>query len=173
LFLIEDAAASDAKKNAKLEDVVYSIASYGDLYINNETGIGVTVTTGGTYYQIGTTDWTVGTVKGGNYITGDTTGDLISGQSAAGTYEYSWDLGFGGDTNEIYHAALHIDGVIQSNTIQSRKLGAAPGDRGNFGADGIITLAAGEKVDLRLTAVTNGSTATVFHAQLFLKRIDK
>ena len=158
--------------NSSVGGTIAATSVYGNLYINNEGGLGVAITTGGTYVPINGTSWTVGTVKGANYLTGATNGDLTCGTFGAGVYEANWQTTFGGDTNQVYHAALFKDGVIIASTTSARKLPAAPADQGSMSGFGLVTLASGNVVDLRITSVSDTTNATIYHAKVVLKRIE-
>jgi hypothetical protein len=130
------------------EEVVYA-----DWY-EDSTGTGGTnlnMPSGDTWYTYVSTSSSGGDHTHGN-LTTDASGITINDAHYAGAYSASYSVTFAGSINTVFYVGLFVDGVLQANTVAGRKIGAAAGDVGNLGSQGIISVGANERVELRVKA---------------------
>lgn len=147
------------------------VASYGELYEDNDSGTAITVTTGGTYY--GWQSATQGEVAGSGYVTSDvadgTADHLTIGASGGGIHLCSLNLSFTGSVSETFTGYLFNSGVathigfdwefpITATTVSAS-------------ASGILDLSSADELSFRVTAVGSAKTFTVYRCQLTTHRI--
>ena len=138
--------------------------AYGQLY-ENGAGTVINITTGGTFVQ-----WVSSTAGLSNLVTLSTATDNITiDTGGGGVYLVGFQVSYAGSNNEIYHWAIFVEGI--ENVVVSSERKISPGDQGSQSGVGLIALAATDVVDLRVTSVSNGTTATVDHAQLTITRV--
>ncbi len=143
-------------------------ASYGELYEDNDTGSGITITTAGTYYQWVTT--TVGETSGAGYVVGSAaTDNLTIGVNGGGKYLMNYSVSFENTNNRTTIFTIAINGTTQA---ASKSESISDGDAENFSGTGIYTLANGDTVDLRATSNNNGDVVTIYRANLSITRIE-
>lgn len=81
----------------------------------------------------------------------NTTPDAASGEitaDVAGKFSVDGSFSFSAANNKTFFISLFIDGVEQESVHLTRKIGTA-GDVGNAGFSGIVSLAAGQVLDVR------------------------
>lgn len=141
-------------------------AAFAGLY-EDSAGTAITITTGGTYYQ-----WVSSTVNTNSrgVIASAATDNLTIEAGAAGVYMVSFSLGY---TSSAASEKMHVH--VFKNTAQVDNIGAestlAAKTEGTVSGSGLMTLAAGDVLDLRVTAVSNGTIITVVHANLYVVKV--
>ncbi len=140
---------------------------YANLY-EDSAGTGITLTDLGVYYR-----WvssTVGESSGVDYAVASAATDNITiGVSGGGIYYLSLASSFRGSNNSNIHGAVFLGGVRQDGFEFHRKMGGA--DVGSASANGLLTLASTNVIDLRFSSDTDNTTVTVEHVNLTLVRI--
>lgn len=147
-------------------------AAYGSLYENNDTGSTITTTTAGTYYG-----WVTATAGGNNLTTLDTanaTADRITVDTGGGgVFFVAFSASFYNANNNVQtHIAVFKNGVIAPNLVGETTPVNANYEQ-NVPGNGILTLAAGDYIDLRITTNNNGEVVTLKHVSLTLHRISR
>lgn len=143
------------------------ISAYGELYEDNGS-TAITVTTAGTYYQ-----WTTTTVGTQLLNTGSTTNDNITIDTGGdGAYKIDVSTSFTATANSIISWAVFKNGTRLTNVTAQRKVSAA-GDVGSVSISGIVSLAATDTIDLRVTSNSNGDTVTPVYTNLSLMRMSR
>ena len=138
--------------------------AYGQLY-ENGAGSVINITTGGTFVQ-----WVSSTAGLSNLVTLSIASDNITiDTGGGGTYLVAFQVSYSGSNNEIYHWAVFAEGAEILNISSERKI--SPGDMGSQSGVGLVTLAATDVVDLRVTSISDATTATVDHVQLTITRV--
>ena len=138
--------------------------AYGQLY-ENGAGTVINITTGGTFVQ-----WVSSTAGLSNLTTPSIASDNITiDTGGGGVYLVGFQVSYSGSNNEVYHWAVFVEGAEVLNISSERKI--SPGDMGSQSGVGLVTLAATDVVDLRVTSVSDATTATVDHAQLTITRV--
>lgn len=143
---------------------------YGSLYEDNETGSAVTVTTAGTYYG-----WVTATADGFNMMTldvGSATADKMTVDAGGnGVFLVQFSISFYNTNNNVLtHFAVFKNGTRTANIIAEAEPTNANAEQ-NISASGIISLAVGDYIDLRVTADNNGEVITIKHCSLTATRI--
>ena len=138
--------------------------SYAELYENNPAGSTITVVVAGNFYQWVTT--TVGQSGPTDLaVPSAATDDITIGVNGAGLYGVMVISSFNGSNNAVAEVAVHVNGALQPNLQISRKLSAA-GDEGAVSISGLLVLAAGDVVDLRVSSDGAGDVVIIKHANL-------
>lgn len=145
-------------------------ASYAELYETGGTSA-ITVTTGGTYYQ-----WvssTAGTCAGAAFVTCSVASDDITiNASGAGVYFIAFSVSFSNDTiTDTTSWYIHKGGAIQTN-IGALTENPVIDQTYEAGSSGILTLAAADTIDLRVTSTTNEAIVTVNNVNLTIIRLE-
>ena len=140
---------------------------YAYLYENNVAGTNLVLTVAGTFYQ-----WvssTVGEESGIGYAVGSATSDNITiGVSGEGIYYVNVHTCFGGDNNSTIHGIVYKNGAATILQFH-RKLGGA--DQGSASTSGLLSLVAGDVLDLRYSSDGAATTMILHHIGLTLVRI--
>ena len=142
-----------------------AVTPYANIYSDDDT-IEVTLTTGGTYYQIGALDSAVST----SHFTTDTVNHNIQLLSEPGTYFVGFSASFKGTVSTTFHIAAFKNTAKLKNVAVERSIGTA-NQTGDTYAAGIVTLAVGDSLDIRASAVANTKTATFNHMSLTVFKI--
>ena len=139
--------------------------AYGELYEDNGS-TAITVTTAGTYYQ-----WASSTVGEYALVTPSaTTDDITIDAGGDGIYQVSIQVSFTGENNAIVSWAAFKNGSRLPNITCSRKLGTGT-DIGVVSMTGLVDLAEGDTIDLRVTSDNDADTVTPKYANLLLHRL--
>ena len=139
-------------------------AAYGELYEGDAASV-IDITTAGDYYQ-----WTTAIDGAYSLTTPSAATDNITIDTAgAGMYVINYNVSFEGTVNTTYHWHVFVDNVLAPNVGSARKIGASS-DVGSTAASGLIALAAGAVVDLRVTSTADATSVTVNHIDLDISR---
>ena len=139
--------------------------AYGALF-ENGGGTVINMATSGTYYQ-----WVSSTAGISNNTTPSAASDDITiGAAGAGVYQIGFSVSFSGSTNTTFHWAIFIDGSKKDELDLERKIGTSS-DIGVVASMALLTLSAGEVLNLRTAADGNTKTVTVNHVSLTLERV--
>ena len=140
--------------------------AYGNLY-EESAGSNITVTTAATYYK-----WATSTAGVYHLTTLSAANDNITVDSGGdGDYEVSFHVSFSSDNGgRLDKWAVFVDGVKQS-PISAATYVVTADQVTTMSATGLITLAAGQVVDLRVTSDADGDVITVTNAGLTVSRI--
>ena len=137
-----------------------SLASYAELHSMDDV-----IATGGDSVDIKMTDWEIGTYKN---TTPDTTGNII--MTMAGVYKVAWSASFSHSVvNTVCHVHPFKNSTHLDNIEAERKLGT-PGDVGNMGSVGLVTVAVGDTLTLRVSGNKSGNI-TVNHSNFTIVRL--
>lgn len=142
--------------------------AYGQLF-NDETGAAITVVNAGTYYLV--TGWTVGLA----HLTTPNalTSTITIGTKGNGVYLASVNVGaMNNGANRTAHIGLFVNNVEKTN-VDMEILFPTANAIGSMGSTGLVNLAEGDVVDLRVTSSTNGDVVTFNHASLTINRVGK
>ena len=140
--------------------------AYGQLYTDDTTD-NITITTAGTYYQ-----WMGSTAGLYHLTTLSVASDNITIDSGGdGVYRVSINISVTADSNNhLVHGALFVDGVKVPQVCTEVFLQNAA-EQSVISANGLVTLTAGQVLDLRMTGNTDGMVVTISHAQLTASRV--
>ena len=140
--------------------------SYAQIYIDATPGPALALTTAGTFYQVIT--YTSGEVFA-NTVNGGA-GTITVGADSAGVYSVQYSVSYTSSNQEIYHFSVFV-GAVQHNQCSLEDKAANASDVTNVSSSGIISLAAGDVVSLRVSAENNTRTITTNHVSLMIHRI--
>jgi len=140
--------------------------AYGELFEINEAGTTVNIPVAGTFVK-----WTTSSAGLGgpsDLIDVDAANDqLVVGANGGGVYEVIVSTSMEGNNNSLKEGAVFLNGVRQQQLEFNRHIGNNV-DEGAAGISGLITLVAGDVIDLRFTADGNGDTVVLFHVDIFI-----
>ena len=140
--------------------------AHGTLYLYDDTGSDVTVTTAGTYYQF--TDFTVGHTAGLAVASAAT--DAVTIQTGgAGHYDIAWTMCSDGTNAAEMEAAAFVNGNEIKACCAVRELGT-PSRLSAMSATCTTALADGDVIDLRVTSNGNGDSFSVHRLSLTVVR---
>ena len=138
--------------------------AYGSLY-ETTAGTVINIATGGTFSQ-----WVSSTAGLSNLTTPAVGTDNITiDAGGGGVYLIAFQVSYEGNSNEVYHWSVFVEGAERLEISSERKITA--NDQGSQSGMGFITLSATDVVDLRVTSTTDTKTATVEHVQLTITRV--
>jgi len=139
-------------------------AAYGELYEGDAASV-IDITTAGDYYQ-----WTTAIVGSYSLTTPSAATDNITiDATGAGLYVVNYNVSFEGTVNTVYHWHVFVNNNIAVNIGSMRKIGASS-DVGSTSASGLVALAAGDIVDLRVTSNSDTTSVTISHVDLDMSR---
>ena len=141
-------------------------STYGQIYIDATPGPTLALTTAGTFYQVIT--YTAGEFFGST-VNG-AAGTITVGPESAGVYSVQYSVSYTSSNQEIYHFSVFV-GAVQHNQCSLEDKAANASDVTNASSQGIISLAAGDVVSLRVSAENNTRTVTTNHVSLMLHRL--
>jgi hypothetical protein len=152
--------------------------AYAEMYFDNETPNQVTVVSADTYYAMTTagdggtiSPLTVGTQDAYSGATASgITGKITAGTLGAGTYLVHATVSANGPNNAKVHFAIRKNSTVQAQT-RSGVLMPGTTHRSVFTAKGLVTLAAGDTVDLVVTSDHNSDVVDIYHVNLTAVRI--
>ena len=81
----------------------------------------------------------------------------------------NYNVSFEGTVNTVYHWHVFVNNNIAVNIGSMRKIGASS-DVGSTSASGLVALAAGDIVDLRVTSNSDTTSVTISHVDLDMSR---
>ncbi|KKL48546.1 hypothetical protein LCGC14_2324410, partial [marine sediment metagenome] len=123
--------------------------AYGELFEINEAGTTVNIPVAGTFVK-----WTTSSAGLGgpsDLIDVDAANDqLVVGANGGGVYEVIVSTSMEGNNNSLKEGAVFLNGVRQQQLEFNRHIGNNV-DEGAAGISGLITLVAGDVIDLRFT----------------------
>ena len=88
----------------------------------------------------------------------------------SGKYKVDWNIAFNDGNNNIFEGAVFVNSTAQEQTIGLRKLGSV--DTGSMGGTGIILIAIGDIITLRIANMSNISNPEIDAANISLIRVD-
>ncbi|MHC4302715.1 MAG: hypothetical protein ACYS7Y_36105, partial [Planctomycetota bacterium] len=148
---------------------VYVIAddhsAVGEMYEDNDSGSGITITTSGTYY--GWVTASTGEVRGVTFAS-DATADKLT-VAHSGLYHVDGAVSFTGSIGSTFLGVVHVNGSPQVKVKFRRKIGTG-GDIGSASLSGVLDLSENDYVDLRFTADGNNKTITIYSANLSIAK---
>ena len=151
------------------KEYVDGLHKYGELYIDAGSTV-TTVTTAGTFYKI--TGYSVGLSSGTTPASGASSNITIATgttYSNAGVYNVSYSASFTGTANAVVQIAVFVNGTRQPKVNLTRKISAG-GDVGRAACSGLLSLAEGDVIDVRVTSDSNGDAITVVSSNLNITR---
>ena len=141
-------------------------SAYANLY-EDGAGSNITIATAGTYYK-----WVTSTA--GLYLlnTLSTANDNITVDTGGGgVYSVSFHASVATDHNlRLAHWAVFVDGVKQPQ-ISSEAYTTSAAQQLLISTTGLVTLASGQVVDLRVSGDHDGEVVTVYHAGISMNRV--
>ena len=163
-FSQRDPVLADWEKDNTIELIMVNwyegLASYAELHSMDDV-----IATGTDSTDKKLTDWTIGTYKN---TTPDTTGNVIF--TKAGVYFVFWSASF---THSVNNTICHIHPYKNSthlpNLAAQRKVGTAA-DVGSMGAMGLVTVAIGDTLTLRVSGNKSGNI-TLHHSNFSMVRL--
>jgi hypothetical protein len=141
-----------------------STRAYGELYVHD----GVTamvVTNAGTYYTLAPA-FTAGSSLGTTLATSSNSITVLK----KGMYQYNGSLSFSGTGNSTIECAAFTNGTEAINSDFKRKIGSG-GDVGSAAKAAMLNLNAGDYVQMKITADSNGDSITIQQANFSLRLI--
>lgn len=149
-------------------------SAYGEMYLDNATGLTVVVTTAGTYYRLNssaTVSLQTGTSKYVTYDVSNGHGEIIIQAGGAGVYSAHYTVSFASSAPNIEGISyIFINEIPQANCSTQTSVAVAS-KTGNTSKHCHITLAVGDKVSFRATTDTNGVTFTTKKLNIAIERI--
>lgn len=150
--------------------VMVATGTYGQIYVAD----GVTaqsIATGTTYSQV----TAFNTAQGVDGLSSDTTPAKASSKitaTRAGRYAVSFHMSFTcGTNNVVWTAAIFVNGTEQ-NAVHDRDKFAVGADVASMSAEGIVTVAANQDIDLRIRHDQGGSVSlTPIYASISIRRL--
>lgn len=140
-----------------------SYRSYGSVGYHNDTGLTVSISDQLNYFNV--TGGTAGVLHNCNF----TNDYLIVGET--GDYLVNWGLGFSGGANDLYEVTILIDGKEQNPCETHRKLGAG-GDQGSASSTCIVSLTAGEGVNIGIQNEDSTADPIIYAGGLTINKIN-
>lgn len=145
---------------------------HGEMYIENPATYEVLpMAVTPNYY--GLTSASEGYTTGSEYVRYEdnaTADRLVIGSQGAGTYLVTLSSSFGGNGNVKVGAAIHINGVLQNGLAFLNKLNST-GDVSSASLTGIVTLQAGDYLDVRFNSDTDNKNVYIYLLNLHISRI--
>lgn len=92
---------------------------------------------------------------------------FIIGTNGAGIYRAFLTASFSGDPNALVHGSVFVNGVRQTKLEFCREMGGA-GDTGSAAGSGLISLAVGDILDVRLVSDVNNKDVDFWHLVFIL-----
>ena len=134
---------------------------FGELFEINEAGTTINIPTGGTFVKWVTAS--AGLSAPDDLVRVDAANNqFVIGTNGGGIYQVTVGITMTGSNNSLKQAAVHVNGVRQQKIESNRQIAAAM-DEGFFEPQGLVRLVAGDIIDLRFTADSNGDTVIVYH----------
>jgi hypothetical protein len=97
-------------------------------------------------------------------------GTITVGAESAGVYSVQYSVSYTSSNQEIYHFSAFV-GAVQHNQCSLEDKAANASDVTNVSSNGIVNLAAGDVVSLRVSAQNNTRTVTTNHVSLMIHRL--
>jgi hypothetical protein len=146
---------------AGLNSQTHQVAStaFGELYEDNASGTGITITDATTDYP-----WVSTTVGESRNMTLSAATDNIT-IVEAGTYFVSAQISYAGSNSTIYTWSVHKNDSPLTGFRVMRTIGTGT-DIGSASISGIITMAVDDTLNLEVQTDGASKTATVYYAQL-------
>ena len=159
-------ASMDTDYLSKIYDSIIKFA-YGNLY-EDSVGTVITVTTAGTYYKWVSGD--AGDSRGVTLSAGGSTNNMTIKSGYAGEYGVSFACSYEASATDTVHWGIFKNGVKLEQASSQTKISNANSQL-NVDGLGLVSLSAGDVIDLRVTSSTNGTTITVNHVSLAIWKI--
>ena len=143
---------------------------YGELFEVNETGTAIAITTGGspsgTFYPWVTA--TPGNVDG-FYVTASGS-YLVIGEAGTGVYDVRVHVSHNGVQEREYQMAVHVNGR-RLDHIRADQWFKTEGNDNTTAFGGLVRLLPGDAVGLRFSCSASGTSITVKHVNLSIRRL--